>query len=202
VTLYADVTAALVGNPQLPPDTDQPPPPIQSVAEAPALIQSAADPQALPPAAKDVPARDELAASEPATQDPAEKSAPTSKALFEQFQAWASEQDAQANARADAQAIIKPAIEDTPAKVVEEATEKAPVPHRLKKRHRHVLSVRNARAEARTEDGRKKVRRPPSARAERPPVEDARTQGQPVQNGWWQLDPARALISHVIVGQM
>src|SRR5262245_6826817 len=176
VTLYADVTAALVGNSGLQPDTDQPMPKIQSFVDAPALVQSTADPQALPPIAKDVPSRDQIAVSEPAGKDETETSMSTSEALFRQFQAWAAEQDAQANAR--------PPVQDAPTEVVKKiaGTENAPVPHRHIQKRRHVLPVHNARAETRTENIRNKVRRASSARVERPPMEDARIQGQSVQN--------------------
>src|SRR6516165_803297 len=54
-TLFADVTASLVGNSGLQTDTDHPESTIQSTADAQALVQSAADAQALPPTSKDAP---------------------------------------------------------------------------------------------------------------------------------------------------
>jgi hypothetical protein len=170
----ADVTAALAANAKLQPDTDQSTPKIQSTADATALVQAPADPQALPPAAKDVPAREETAAPEPAVKDQAENNAPTSETLFRQFQAWAAEQDAQPNYR--------PLVQDAPVQVVKRAAGNAPAADQLIQRRRHIRPVQNARAEARTEKPRKKLRRTPTARAARPPVEEARTQGQSVQD--------------------
>jgi hypothetical protein len=51
----------------------------------------------LPPTARDAPTRDEIAAAfKTAHQNQTEISQPTAEALFEQFQAWAAEQDARA----------------------------------------------------------------------------------------------------------
>jgi hypothetical protein len=178
---FADVRASLVGNSEVRPDTDQPDSTIQLTAGAPASIQSAADDPA-----KDAPPRDEIAASEPAGKDEAEKSEPTSEALFRQYQTWAAEQDAQAEVRP-----VQP-VQDAPEHVAQNApaqvAENASVPHRLMQRHRHLGSVHAARAE----HVRKKARRvqsvraepPPTqgARVERPPTQDARAQSQAVQN--------------------
>jgi hypothetical protein len=182
-TLFADVTASLVGNSGLQPDTDHPESTIQSTADAPALIQSTADAQALPPTAKDAPPGDEIAAFEPAGKDQAEKSEPSSVVLFRQFQAWVAEQDAQANVRPvqPAQGAPVQVAQNAPAQVAENAS----VPHRLMQKHRRVLPVHDARAEMRTQNFRNKVRaqsarleRPPtqSALVERPPIQDARAQ--------------------------
>jgi hypothetical protein len=147
----------------------------------------------LPPTAKDAPPRDEIAASEPAGEDQAEQSEPSSEVLFRQFQAWAAEQDAQAN--------VRPAqpVQDAPAKVAQDApaqvAENASVPHRLMQKHRHVLPAHNARAETRTQNFQKRVRRVQSARVERPPmqsarvrppIQDARAQSQAMQNAQGQ----------------
>ena len=170
---------SLVGSSELQPGADRSTPTVQAAAEAPALVQPAADAQALPPTAQDAPARDEIAAAEPAATDQTEKSDPTSDALFRQFQAWAAEKDTNAQ--------VEPAqpVQDAPAQAVKEGPEQvaedAPVPHRSVQRRRHVLPVRNARAEMRTQN-RRQVRRTQNARVERPPVEDARAQVQPVQN--------------------
>ena len=173
-TLYADVTAALVGNSKPQPDNDQSTPKIQSIADVPAVAQAPADPQALPPTAKEVPAHEEVAAPEPAVKDQAENNAPTSETLFKQFQAWAAEQDAQPNYR--------PLVQDAPVQVVKRVAGNGPAANQLIQKRRYVRPVQNARAEARTEKPRKKVRRTPTARAARPPVEDTRTQGQTVQD--------------------
>ena len=153
-TLFADVTASLVGNSGLQTDTDHPE----------STIQSTADAQALPPISKDAPPGDEIAASEPAGKDQAEKSEPSSEVLFRQFQAWVAEQDAQANVRPG-----QPA-QGAPAQVAENAS----VPHRLMQKHRHVMPVHDVRAEMRTQNFRNEVRRAQSARLERPPTQSAR----------------------------
>ena len=145
VTLVAAVTASLVGNSGPQPGSDQPDSTIQSTADklasiqstadapvlsqpianapvlsqstadAPGLSQPTADAQALPPAANDAPPRDEIAASGPAGTDQAETSQPSSEVLFRQFQAWAAEQDAQAN--------VRPAqpVQDAPTHVAQNA---------------------------------------------------------------------------------
>jgi hypothetical protein len=169
----ADVTASLAANSQLQPDTDKPAPNIQSTVDATAMVQPAADPQAVPSVAKEFPAREEVAASEPAVKEQAEGNAPAAETLFKQFQAWAAEHDAQPNYR--------PLVQD-PAPAVKRVAEDAPAKNRLIQKRRYIRPVQNARAEVRNENVRKKVRRAPTARAARPPVEDARTQGQSVQD--------------------
>ena len=166
----ADVTAALAANAKLQPETDQSTPETQSTVGATALVQPAADPQVSPPPAKDVAAREEIAAAEPARKDQAETSVPTSDTLFKQFQAWAAEQDVQPTYR--------PLVQDVPAQAEKKVAGNAPAPTRLIQKRRYVRPVQNARAEARPENVRKKLRRAPSARVARPPVEAARTQGQ------------------------
>jgi hypothetical protein len=169
----ADVTASLAANSRLQPDADQTAPKIQS-DDATASAQSTAEPQASPPAAKDVSTREESAASEPAVKDQAENSVPTSEALFRQFQAWAADQDAQPSYR--------PLVQDVPAPVVKRVAANAPAANRLNQKRRYVRPVQNARAEVRAETVRKKLRRAPSARVARPPVEVARTPSQSVQD--------------------
>jgi hypothetical protein len=178
----ADVTASLAANAKLEPDTDQSTPKVPSIADATALAQSTAEPQALPPAARDVSTREESAASEPAAKDPAENSVPTSETLFRQFQTWAAEQDAQPNYR--------PLVQDVPAPVVKRAAASDPAANRLNQKRRYVRPVQNARAEARPETVRKKLRRAPSARVAQPPVQEARPQGQPVQDAQASFLPA------------
>jgi len=171
-TLFADVTASLLGNSGPQPDTYQPESTIQSTPDAPALIQSTADAQALPPTAEDALTGDEIAASEPAGKDQVEKSEPSSEVLFRQFQAWVAEQDARANVRPvqPAQGAPAQAAQNAPAQVAENAS----VPHRLMQKHRHVLPVHDVRAEMRTQNFRNEVRRAQSARLERPPTQSAR----------------------------
>ena len=164
-TPFADVTASLVDNLGLQPDTGQPESTIQSSADAPALIQSTADAQASPPTAKDAPPGDEIAASEPAGKDQAEKIEPSSEVLFRQFQAWVAAQYAARVAQ------------NAPARFAENA----PVPHRLMQKHR-ALPIRDARAQTRTQNFRNKAQRTQSARVERPLEQDDRAQSQPVQD--------------------
>jgi hypothetical protein len=195
VTLFADVTASVVDKSTLQPATDQSTPTIQSTADA----------QALPPTAKDAPSRDEIAAGfEPADQSQTEISGPA-ESLLKQFQAWATDKDAEAQV-----GPIQP-VQDAPAQVVQDApapvvqddsskatknalaqiAENAPAPVQPIQKHRHVRPVHNARARsiqnARTEMGpvqnpRKKVWREQNARVEVPPPQDARAQDQFMQN--------------------
>jgi hypothetical protein len=198
--LLSKVTASLVGNSSPQPGTDPLAPAIQTAANAPALTQSTADAQAdaqaLPPTANDAPARNEVAAPEPAAKDPAETSAPSSEALFRQFQTWMSDQDAQAKAE-PAQPVQDAAAQpaqDAPAQVAQDAPAQAAdnvqAPHRLAQKHRHVPAEHNAQAEMRTQSPRKPVRRVQDARAERPPVQPARPPVQPVQDARAQQDPS------------
>ena len=189
VALLAQVSASLVGN-SSPPSA----PAIQSAADAPALVPSAAEAQALAPTTVDAPTRNEIPASEPAGKDQAENSEPPSETLLRQFQAWAAEQDAQAHG-----GPVQP-VQDAPAQVVQNATaQTAPASatenvraYRPVQKRRQVRAVNNARAEVRTQNQnpRKQVRRPQSARAERPPVQDARAQDQSVQDAQTPSFPA------------
>ena len=210
VTLVAAVTASLVGNSGPQPGSDQPDSTIQSTADLPASIQSnadapvlsqptanapvlsqpTADAQALPPAANDAPPRDEIASSGPADKDQAETSKPSSEVLFRQFQAWAAEQDAQANVRP-----VQP-VQDAPTHVAQNApaqvAENASVTHRLMQKHRRVLPVHNAPAEMRTQNFRKKVRRVQSARVEHPPTQSARVERPPTQRARANRPPTQS----------
>jgi hypothetical protein len=178
VALVADVTASLIGSSAPQPATDQPAPVIQSAANVPDPAKSSAE--ALPPATMDVPKSDEIAASQPAVTAQADQSGPVSDALFRQFQAWAADQDAHP-------AVTQP-VQDAPAKAAESApaqvADDARPPRRLIQRHRQVRAVRDAEAQLRTQ----RVRRVQSARvdhparAERPPIQDARAQDVPAQN--------------------
>jgi hypothetical protein len=173
VTLFADVTASLVDKSTRQPDMDQSTPAIQSTADA----------QAFPSTTKDAPTRDEVAAaSESAGQSQTEDSQPPSKTLFRQFQAWAAEQDAQAQV-----GPVQP-DQEAPAQVVQNAptqvAESALAPNRPMQKHRHVRPVHNARAEIRSvQNSRKKVRREQNARIRVAPAQqDARAQERSVQN--------------------
>lgn len=175
----ADAAASLAANSKLKPETGQATPAIQAAADAPAPVRSTADAQALPPNATDASTREEIAPAEPAVRDQAEKSEQAPDALFRQFQAWAAEQDAQPNYR--------PLIQEAPAQT-KRVAESASAPNRLAQKRRYVRPL-NARAEARTERPRTKIRRAPAAQASRPPAQDARTQAPSVQDAQAAFPP-------------
>jgi len=101
-------------------------------------VQSTADAEALPPTAKDAPSSDELAAAtEPAGRNQPESSAPSSEALFREFQAWAAEKDAQAQV----QPVQQP-VQDAAAKTAGNARASL----RPAQKQPHVQPVHNARA--------------------------------------------------------
>jgi len=197
--LFANVRTSLTDNLGLRPGTDQPAPAIPPVADGSTSVQSSADAQALPPSAKDAAPSGEIAASEPAARDQAEESEPTSagpsspsaepssaearapypEALYRQFQAWSAAQDAQANANAKPAQPVQDAEAQASQEAPAQAAEDDPAPHRLTQKHRHALRVHHARAEARPQNLRKKIRRVQTARAERPPVQAAQAQSQP-----------------------
>jgi hypothetical protein len=173
VALLAWGSASLIGN-----SSSQSTPTIQSAADAPALIPSTTDAQVLPPTTKDAPTRDEIAASEPAGKDQTENSGLPSETLFRQFQAWAAEQETQARGEP-----VQP-VQDAPAQVVQNVPAPAAENIRVRpvQKRRQARAVQNARAEMRTQNVRKQVRRAERARAERPPVQDARAQDTSVQD--------------------
>ncbi len=163
VTLFADVTASVedvtdspVDKSALPPGGDQSTPTIQLTADAQPLLM---------PTAKDAPTRDEIVAAFKSSQSQAENS--EHEALFRQFQAWAAEKDAQAQA-----GPIQP-VEDSSAQVAENARAS------LRPTHRHVRRVRNERAEIRPVG---KIRRKQNARVQVSPAQTAQAQDQSVQN--------------------
>jgi hypothetical protein len=181
VALLANVTASLVDKSAPQPGTDQSTPTIQSTADA----------QALPPTTEDAPTGDNTAAAfKTADQSQTEIREPPPEALFKQFQAWAAEEDAQAQVRPvqpvqDAQ----PQVQDDQTQVVQNARAQV----RPVEKHRHVRPVHNARAEIRPErnprakvrrehNSRAKVRAEQNAQVQVPHVPDARAQDQSVQN--------------------
>ena len=182
VDILGNVTALWSEKPALQPDADPPT----------STIQSLAGTQDLPATTTDAPTRDEIAAAvEPAERSqateqsqaaeqsqPAQQSQPESQpineALFKQFQAWAAEEEARA------QAAPAQAAQAAPVPVVQDA----PAPVRSMKKHRRVRSVQNARAEIRTQrNHRAKAREEQDAGGQvPPPVVDPRYQAPPVQN--------------------
>lgn len=170
MAFVAEVSALLAGHstPQLAP--------IQSAADAPALLAvAAADAQDLrqdsPPVTNGAPARAEIAA-EPVTQDQPENSEPSSEMLFKQFQAWAADQDAQKQS-----AAVEPA-QDAPPSIMQDlppAAKSLRVPHRhVQKRQPVRATVRNARAEVRTQNLRRQ--QIPQAPAQAPAAPNAAVQ--------------------------
>ena len=177
VELLENVTALWADKSAVQPAADPSTPTTQSVAST----------QDLPPAS-DASARDEIAAAvEPADQSQAqagqsqpeagqsqaEIGQPLTEALFQQFQAWAAEEDARPKAEParPAQAAPVQAAQDAPAQV------------QPTKRHRRARSVQNARAEIRPHrNHRARVREEPNAPVPIAPAPDPRAQEQAVQN--------------------
>jgi hypothetical protein len=90
IALFASATASLAGISAPQSGNGQSTPAIQSTASA----------QALQPAARDAPTRDEIVATfKTAHQTQTEIRQPPAEASFEQFQAWAAEQNAPAQVR-------------------------------------------------------------------------------------------------------
>jgi hypothetical protein len=183
VAFLARGAASLVGN-----SSSRSTSAIQLATDAPASIPSTTDAQVLPPTTKDAPTRDGIAASEPAGKDRKENRELPSETV-RQFQAWAAEREAKAREPAQpVQDTPAQVAQDAPAQVVQDApaqnapasaAENVQASNRLVQKRR---SLRNARAEMRTQNLRKQVRRAERARAERPPEQDARAQDTSVQN--------------------
>ena len=182
IALLANAMASLVGTSASQDDTQSMP-----------TIQSTADAQALPPTASEAPTGEEIAAAfKTAIQSETEIREPTAEALLKQFQAWAAEEDAQAQVRPeqheqpvqDAQAQVQ----DDQAQVVQNARAQV----RPVQKHRHIRPVHNARAEIRPEhNARAKVRPVQNARAQMRREQNARVQVRPVQNTQAQVQPVQ-----------
>lgn len=161
VALVANVTDSWVDKSALQPGADP----------STSTVQTIAGMQDLPTTTTDAPARDEIAAAvEPADRSQAEIGQPLTEELFKQFQAWAAEEETRAQA--------EPAqpVQAAPVQVAQDARVQA----QPTKRHRRARSVRNARAEMRTQRNyRARVREEQNARVE---VPDARAQEQSLQN--------------------
>jgi hypothetical protein len=184
-SLVANLTDWASDKPALQADADPPASTIQSIAIA--------GTQDLPTATTtDTPTREEIAAAtEPAGQSqPAEQSQPVqqsqpaqqslpaqqtaeigepvTEALFKQFQVWAAEEEARAQA--------VPA-QSAPVRVVQDA------PARSVKKQRRPRSVQNARAEIRSHrNPRAKAREEQDTRGQVPPSADPRLQDPPAQS--------------------
>jgi hypothetical protein len=180
---FANVTASLLDLSPFQPGTDRSTPTIQSTAGA----------QALLPAATDAPTRDEIAAALKAgNRRQNEIRQPTAEALLKQFQAWAAEEDAQAQVVQPVQDAPAPVgsvqpVQDAQAPAVQDAqarlTQDDPEEVRPVQRHRHLRHVRNARAEIRpVQSPRARVRRQQNAREQARPATAARAPDRPAQN--------------------
>jgi hypothetical protein len=206
VTLFAEVTASLVGKSALQPATDQPASTIQSTADVPAL----------PPTAKDAPTRDQIAAlSEPAGQNQprSDQSTPTMQSTFDAQALQPAAKDAPTHAEIaapsepvglsqtennesssealfrqfqawaagkDSQAHVGP-VQDAPAQVAESAR----APLRSMQKHRHVTSVHHARAETRpVQNPPKKGRRELDTRAQDQSAQNAQAPSFLQHFGW------------------
>jgi hypothetical protein len=185
LVFFADATASLLATSAPQDGTDQSTPIIQSTAGAPAL----------PPAASEAPTGDEIApAVKTADQSQTEIRQPPAEALLNQFQAWAAEEDARAQARP------VPPVQDAPAQPVQDAqarpvqdaqtpvVQNARAQGRPVPKQRQVRPVQNTRAEIRpVQNARATVRREQNARAL--VEQNARAQVRPAQNVRAQVRP-------------
>jgi hypothetical protein len=183
IALLANATASLVGTSASQDDTQSMP-----------TIQSTADAQALPPTASEAPTGEEIAAAFKSTfQSETAIREPAAEALLKQFQAWAAEEDSQAQA----QAQVRPeqSVQDAQAQVQDDqpqAVQNALAQVRPVQKHRHVKPVHNAQAEIRPEhNARAKVRPVQNARAQMRREQNARVQVRPVQNTQAQVQPVQ-----------
>ena len=172
VSLVADVTAAWTDKSEVQSAPDP------SAATTPSIAAA----QDAPPTTTDSPAREETAAApEPAAQTRAEVDQPPSEAMFKQFQAWAAEADARAQAEP-----VKPAQDIPPVQAMQDApapvAQEAPAQVQPAKKQRRAKSVHNARAEIRHQrQPRTRYREEPSAPVPLAPVPDPRAQEQAAQ---------------------
>jgi len=180
LVLIANVTASLIATSA----------PQGGTGRSTPIIQSAAGAEALPPAAREAPTGDEIAATPKTAQSETEIREPPAESLFTQFQAWAAEEEAQAQVR-PVQPVqdARPQVQDDPAQVVNARAEVRPVKNaRAHVRSEHnararALSLKNARARMRREqNARVRMRREQNAQVQVPPVQNTQAQVQPVQN--------------------
>ena len=172
LVLIANVTASLIATSA----------PQGGTGRSTPIIQSAAGAEALPPAAREAPTGDEIAATPKTAQSETEIREPPAESLFTQFQAWAAEEEAQAQAQVRPVQPVqdaRPQVQDDPAQVVNARAEVRPV----KNARAHVRSEHNARAKARSlKNARARMRRDHNARVQVRPVQNTQTQVQPVQD--------------------
>jgi hypothetical protein len=132
------------------------------------IIQSTADTQPLPPTASEAPTGDEIATTlKTADQSQTDIRQPSPEALLNQFQAWAAEEDAQAQV----QVRPVPPVQNAQAQVAQTASEQV----RPVQKQRQVRPAQNARAKV-VKNSRA------NARAQVRPEQNAQTQVRSVQN--------------------
>jgi hypothetical protein len=175
VALFANITASLADISVFQRGAE-PTPTIQSTAAVTQPLQPI-----LQPSARDAPTRDEIAADQSQT----EISEPPAAVLLKQFQAWADQEDTQAQVvqpvQQDARAPVESVqpLQDDDAQAAQNDREGV----RPVQKRRHVRRVQNARAEIRREqNARARVRREQNAGVQARPVQDARAQDQAAQN--------------------
>ena len=145
--LFANAKAFLVGTSA----------PQDGTGQSMPIIQSIVGDQALPPTAREASTGDEIAAAfNTADQSQTENPQPPAEALFEQYQAWAAEEDARTQVRPlrpeqDAQAQVRPV-------------------------QKQVRPARNARAKV-VKNTRAQVRREQNTQAQVQPVQNAQPPG-------------------------
>lgn len=170
-----DVTASLVNKSALQPGGDPSTPAVQYSADVEALVPTAIGA-----------AREEIAAvSEIADQRQPANSEPASDSLFSQFQAWAAQKEAQAQAEPvqSVQDTPAQAVQDIPAQVVQnaraEVAKDAGASIRPIQKRRHARALDNARAEMSSAHHRRnKASRKHHSRVPDPPAQEARAQAQ------------------------
>ena len=136
------------------------------------VIQSTADTQPLPPTASEAPTDGEIATSlKTADQSHTDIRQPTPEAALNQFQAWAAEEDAQAQVRP-----VQP-VQNAQAQVAQTAPEQV----RPVRTQRQVRPAQNARAKV-VKNVRAQVRRVQNDRAQVRPEQNARAKARLAKN--------------------
>jgi len=187
LALFTNATASLVATSS----------PQDGTGQSMPIIQSTVGVQALPPTAREAPTGDEIAAAfNTAYQSQAENPQPPAEGLFEQYQAWAAEEDArtpvrplQPEQKAPTQFVQSAGAEVRPVQPVQDAhpevqddqtqvVQNARAQVRPVQKHRHVKPVHNARAEIRPEhNARAQMRREQNTQAQVQPVQNAQPPG-------------------------
>jgi hypothetical protein len=139
------------------------------------IIQSTVDAQALPPTASKAPTGDEIVTTlKTADQSQTDIRQPSPEALLNQFQAWAAEDDAQAQAQVQVRPVQP--VQNAQDQVAQTATEQV----RAVQKQRQVRPAQNARAKV-VKNARAQLHRGRN-RTQVQPVQNAQTQIRSVQN--------------------